>query len=70
MDITETLGKLTMEERQIGEKIIKLNQDLSTDGLPKKIGDYHYALLLLQHSTMIAYRQVLIIRIQNLQSKI
>jgi hypothetical protein len=73
------LERLINEEKELGEKITGLTKALHSDGFSQKVGDYQYSflfylshqysLLSLQHSTMIAYRQVLIMRIADLTAK-
>ncbi len=63
------LERLINEEKELGEKIVGLNKGLQSDGFSQKVGDYQFELLNLQHSTMIAYRQVLIMRIKDLCDK-
>lgn len=65
----EFLKRLLNEEAQLGEKIVGLAKALHSDGFSQKVGDYQFSLLSLQHSTMIAYRQVLIMRIKDLTGK-
>ena len=63
------LDRLIKEEEQLGEKITGLNKGLHSSGFAEKVGDYQFRLLCLQHSTMIAYRQVLVMRIDDLKSE-
>ncbi len=63
---TTFLERLINEEKELGEKIAGLNKGLSSDGFAKKVGDYQFELLSLQHSTMIAYRRILNMRIKDL----
>ena len=63
------LERLINEEKELGEKIAALNKALQSDGFSHKVGEYQFSLLFLQHSTMIAYRQVLILRIQDLKKQ-
>jgi hypothetical protein len=63
------LERLIIEEEDLGIKINALNQGLHSDGFAKKVGDYHFELLDLQHSTMVAYRRVLRMRIKDLTEK-
>lgn len=60
------LERLITEERELGDKIISLNKGLQSDGFAEKIGDYQFELLNLQHSAMVTYRRVLIMRIKDL----
>lgn len=66
---TTFLERLINEEKELGEKIAGLNKGLHSDGFAEKVGDYQFELLSLQHSTMIAYRRVLNMRIKDLNSK-
>jgi hypothetical protein len=63
------LERLVNEEKELGEKVVALTKALHSDGFSRKVGDYQFSLLSLQHSTMIAYRQVLIMRIADLKAK-
>lgn len=63
------LERLINEEKELGEKIVGLTKALHSDGFSQKVGDYQFSLLSLQHSTMISYRQVLIMRIADLTTK-
>ena len=63
------LERLINEEKELGDKITGLTKALHSDGFSQKVGDYQFSLLSLQHSTMIAYRQVLIMRIADLTAK-
>lgn len=60
------LERLITEERELGDKIISLNKGLQSDGFAEKVGDYQFELLNLQHSAMVTYRRVLIMRIKEL----
>lgn len=60
------LERLINEEKELGEKIVGLNKALYSDGFAKKVGDYQFELLNLQHGAMITYRRVLIMRIKHL----
>jgi len=60
------LERLINEEKELGEKIVGLNKGLQSDGFAQKVGEYQFDLLSLQHSTMLAYRRVLNIRIKDL----
>lgn len=66
---TTFLERLIIEEKELGEKIVGLNKGLNSDGFAEKVGNYQFELLCLQHATMIAYRQVLNMRINDLNSK-
>jgi hypothetical protein len=60
------LERLINEEKELGEKIVLLNKGLQSDGFAGKVGNYQFELLFLQHTIMGAYRQVLIMRINDL----
>jgi len=64
------LERLINEEKELGEKIASLTKALHADGFSQKVGDCQFSLLFLQHSTMIAYRQVLIMRIADIKAKL
>jgi hypothetical protein len=66
---TTFLDRLIIEEKELGEKIIGLNAGLNQPGFSEKVGDYQFELLALQHSTMIAYRRVLNMRIKDIYQK-
>ncbi len=63
------IQRLALEEQELGKKIEALNKGLFSDGFAKKVGDYQFELLGLQHSTMLAYRRVLNLRINDLRMK-
>ncbi len=65
---TETtfLERLYLEEEELGKKIVGLNKGLQSDGFAEKVGEYQFELLSLQHSTMVAYRRILLMRIKDL----
>jgi hypothetical protein len=63
------LERLVLEEKEIGEKIVALNNGLMSNGFSEKVGMTQFELLALQHSTMMSYRRVLIMRINDLKSK-
>jgi len=68
--VTESfLDRLIREEKELGEKIVGLNKGIHSDGFAQKVGEYQFNLLCLQHSTMIAYRQILVMRIADLKDK-
>lgn len=64
------LERLIIEEQELGAKITGLNKGLNSDGFAEKVGAYQFELLCLQHSTMIAYRRVLNMRIKDLNEKV
>ncbi len=66
---TTFLDRLILEEKELGEKIAGLNKGLNSDGFTQKVGEYQYGLLCLQHSTMLSYRRILIMRINDLKTK-
>jgi hypothetical protein len=66
---TSLIESLLLEERELGKKIAGVNVDLNSYGLCDKVGELHFELLSLQHSSMIAYRRVLNMRIRDLKSK-
>lgn len=66
---TTFLERLILEEKELSEKIVGLNKGLQSDGFAEKVGEYQFELLSLQHSTMIAYRRVLNMRIKDLNQK-
>jgi hypothetical protein len=63
------LERLINEEKELGEKIVQLNSGLNSEGFAQRVGDYQFELLNLQHSSMITYRRILIMRIKDLKSK-
>ncbi len=63
---TTFLERLVLEEEELGKKIVGLNKGLLSDGFADKVGAYQFKLLHLQRTTMIAYRQVLEMRIKDL----
>ena len=65
---TTFLERLINEEKELGEKIVGLNKGLSSDGFAVKVGLTQFELLNLQHGTMITYRRVLIMRINDLKN--
>lgn len=66
---TTFLERLINEEKELGQKIAGLMKAIDSEGFLEKVGDYQFSLLSLQHSTMIAYRKVLIMRIEDLKQK-
>ena len=60
------LERLVNEEKELGEKIVGLNKGLMSDGFSEKVGMFQFELLNLQHSTMLSYRRILNIRINDL----
>lgn len=63
------LERLIIEEQELGEKIISLSKALNTDYFSEKVGFFQFELLGVQHSTMLAYRRILIMRISDLKAK-
>ncbi len=63
------LERLILEEEELGQKIAGLSKALNSDGFYEKVGDYQFELLCVQHSAMVAYRRILIMRIKDLKSK-
>ena len=68
--MTDFLERLILEERELGDKIVGLAGGLNSNGFYAKVGEYQFDLLNLQHSAMLAYRKVLIMRIKDLTSKL
>lgn len=66
---TTFLERLIMEEKELGEKILALNNGLNSGGFIEKVGQYQFELLFLQHSTMLSYRKVLKLIINDISSK-
>lgn len=66
---TSFLDRLIKEEKELGEKVIALSTALSKDHFNKVVGNLQYSYLNVQRSAMIAYRQILVIRIEDLKSK-
>lgn len=64
---TTFLERLILEEEELGQKIVALSTALNKDGFSKIVGDYQFELLALQHSCMVSYRRVLIMRINDLK---
>lgn len=60
------MERLVNEEKELGNKIVGLSTALNTDGFAEKVGDYQFQLLALQHSAMVTYRRILIMRIEDL----
>lgn len=60
------LQRLKLEEKELGEKIVRLNKALDSEGFDVKVGMHQFSLLALQCDTMRAYRRVLIMRIEDL----
>lgn len=67
--MSDFLKRLISEEEELGKKIVALNKVLHADGFNQKVGDFQFTLLSLQHSIMCSYRQVLIMRINDLKTK-
>jgi hypothetical protein len=63
------LDRVIKEEYELGVKITALSNFLNKDYVNKITGDLQFSYLNLQRSAMIAYRQILIIRIEDLKSK-
>ena len=63
---TTFMERLILEEKELGDKIVGLSKGLQSDGFAEKVGEYQFELLSLQHSTMVAYRRVLLMRIKDL----
>ncbi len=61
--------RLLVEERELGEKLIALSNAFTRSDFKEKVGDFQYSLLILQQSAMITYRHALILRIDDLRSK-
>jgi len=64
---TTFLDRLISEEQELNIKVEKLYEFITAEGAEEKVGEEQYALLLVQYSTMKAYRDVLLIRIHKLQ---
>lgn len=64
------LQRLKIEEKELGEKIVALNNALSKDDFSGKVGYTQFELLNIQHSAMLAYRRVLNIRINDLNVQV
>ena len=62
------LDRMIIEERELNEKIFSLAVAIGSDGFCDKVGAYQFELLCAQHSTMIAYRRILNLRITDLKS--
>lgn len=62
------LDRLQKEEIALSEKLAKLYDFLMSPGAELKVGEDQYALLLVQHSAMKAYRDVLSIRLHKLKN--
>lgn len=65
----EFVKRLLEEEKELSLKIEALNKALNSDGFFEKVGYYQFELLGVQHSSMIAYRRVLSMRIKDLLKK-
>lgn len=66
---TTFLERLEKEEQELGDKIVKLNSFLHKDNTANVVSSYQFELLSLQHSTMVSYRKVLIMRISDLKKQ-
>ena len=66
---TTFLERLILEEEELGQKIAGLSKALNSDGFCEKAGEYQFELLGVQHSAMVAYRRILLLRIKDLKSK-
>lgn len=64
------LQRLILEEEELGQKIVNLNKGLGSPGFAEKVGTMQFELLATQHSAMITYRRVLILRINDLSAQI
>jgi hypothetical protein len=64
---TTFLERLILEEKELGEKIGGLNNAFNSYGFAEKVGEYQFDLLSMQHSAMLSYRKVLIMRIKDLK---
>jgi len=62
------LERLVKENEELGEKIVALNKALQSDGFAVKVGLFQFELLHLQHSAMLTYQRVLIMRINDLKN--
>ena len=60
------LERLVKENEELGEKIVALNKALQSDGFAVKVELFQ--LLHLQHSAMLIYQRVLIMRINDLKN--
>ena len=65
---TTFLERLISEENELGAKISGLNSGLNSDGFHEKVGAYQFDLLSAQHSCMLSYRKILIMRIKDLKT--
>jgi len=63
------LERMEIELDELNTKIEKLSSALGSDGFIEKVGEYQYNLMVTQYHTMAAYRGVLILRINDLNSK-
>lgn len=61
------LGRLIIEEEELGQKIVAINNYLDNGNLRIELGTTQYELLALQHSIMLAYRRTLNMRISDLK---
>jgi len=66
----EVLERLVKEELELCEKIAALLRFIYQDQCEEEIGTHSYELLSLQQTTMLAYRQVLSLRIKDMREKI
>jgi hypothetical protein len=62
------LNWVIVENEELGEKIVALNKAISSDGFVVKVGLFQFELLHLQHSAMLTYQRVLIMRINDLKN--
>jgi hypothetical protein len=67
--MTDFLERLIEEEKELDKKVSSLCCALESDGFKEKVGEYQHNLLSLQCNTMLTYRRILIMRIDDLQSK-
>lgn len=63
------LDRVIKEEQELGVKVSALSKFLNQDYVNKVTGDLQFSYLNVQKSAMIAYRQILIIRIEDLKPK-
>lgn len=61
------LDRLIAEEEELGHKIASLSRAINSYGFAEKVGSRQFELLILQQTTMIAYKSVLILRIRDLK---
>lgn len=63
------LQRLIIEEEDLGTKLVALSTALESPGFSERVGKTQFDLLHLQRSAMATYRQILRMRIKDLNNK-